>query len=337
MQNTILYDWFSVTSKIDSPQTIAEWLGLGGLDWEIIKGAHGYRDRWYNGGISIHYNGRDDMGVWLEMSGQGCRTFESFGHGDWASLFEYILFEDSSYHLTRLDVAYDDHTGVLDIHQLERDTRDLQLVTKWRRVSYEWSHEFRDNIDGICLNYGSPASDVKLRIYDKAAERGFTDGRHWVRAELQLRDDRASAFLAADADLGSKFCGVLRNYIRFVDPGTDSNKWRWPTKWYWERFLGAVEPLRLWSAPGVEYNLGKLESYVYQQAGAAAFTLLEIVGLEEFVRGLRRHSPRLAAKYRQLIAQYRLSEVLPYEQGRGEVQEEDQESGVFPFADGDLL
>jgi len=32
---------------------------------------------------------------------------------------------------------------------------------------------------------------VLVRIYDKAAERGFTDGRRWARVSLQLRDKRA--------------------------------------------------------------------------------------------------------------------------------------------------
>ena len=74
-------------------------------------------------------------------------------------------------------------------------------------------------------------SSVLIRIYDKAAERGLPEGQHWVRVELQLRDERAEAFCFDPAPIGLLFRGVLVNYVRYVDdPGTDSNCWRWPMK-----------------------------------------------------------------------------------------------------------
>ena len=47
-----------------------ELLGLQDMTWELMKGGNGYRDRLYWGGISILYNGREDMGVFLDMSSQ---------------------------------------------------------------------------------------------------------------------------------------------------------------------------------------------------------------------------------------------------------------------------
>ena len=82
----MLIDWVSITSKIHSPANFIDLLGLRDVTWETVHGAHGYRDRLYWGCISIHFNGRDDMGIWLEMSGQGCRNFESFGTGDYEAL-----------------------------------------------------------------------------------------------------------------------------------------------------------------------------------------------------------------------------------------------------------
>jgi len=55
-----------------------------------------------------------------------------------------------------------------------------------------------------------------VRIYDKAAERGFTDGQHWVRIELQLRDGRAAEFSKIPMDIGEAFAGVLLNYLRYA-------------------------------------------------------------------------------------------------------------------------
>ena len=68
---------------------------------------------------------------------------------------------------------------------------------------------------GTSCQIGSPKSKVLVRIYDKAAERGLADGRHWVRVELQLRDKRAEEFLKIPMCIGKAFAGVLLNYLLF--------------------------------------------------------------------------------------------------------------------------
>ena len=75
-QNIVLHDWLSFTSKDHTPDELIAALGLSHCPWTDTKGARGYLDRKFFGSISIHYNGREDMGVWCEMSGQGCRNFE---------------------------------------------------------------------------------------------------------------------------------------------------------------------------------------------------------------------------------------------------------------------
>lgn len=194
-ENQILYDWVSITSKIDSPQTLIELLGLNrdGVTWESCKGMHGYLDRMTFGGVNIHYNGREDMGVWLEMSGQGCRTFESFGSGDYESLFDYVRENPGDLHITRLDVAFDDHSGILDMEQLKADTSSDNYISKWSGGTVRAGHGQNRGQDTI--EFGSMKSAIFLRIYNKAAERGFAD-KHWIRTEIQMRDERALSFLA---------------------------------------------------------------------------------------------------------------------------------------------
>ena len=89
-ENIVLYDWLSFTSKKHTPEEMIAALGLGHCPWQDTKGAHGYLDRKYFSCISIHYNGRADMGVWVELSGQGCRTFETLSDRGWADLFQWI-------------------------------------------------------------------------------------------------------------------------------------------------------------------------------------------------------------------------------------------------------
>ena len=303
--NLILYDWVSITSKIHSTQNFMELLGLQDMIWELLKGGNGYRDRLYWGGISILYNGREDMGVFLDMSGQGCRSFESFGTGDFEELFAEVRENPDEMNLTRLDIAFDDHEGLLNIDLLRDDTEDKNFVSKFRQCAFTWSYDNQTDIRGLTIEHGSMSSEIFLRIYDKAAERGFLDGRHWVRVELQLRRDRAFAFLEAPGTIGQRFCGVLRNYLRYVqDPGADSNKRRWPTTAYWDRLLDGAAPIRLYEKPGAEYNLMNLEDYVYKQAGGAVATLLQIVGDEKFRKGLQQRGTQLNPKYKVLLDQY---------------------------------
>jgi len=132
-ENIVLYDWLSFTSKIHTPEELIEALGLSHVNWTITKGAKGYRDRKYFSCISIHYNGRSDMGVWVEMSGQGCRTFESLSAVGWEGLFHFI--SKNGLNITRLDVAYDDHTGVLPMEKLISDTQTGMFVS--RSVSWQ--------------------------------------------------------------------------------------------------------------------------------------------------------------------------------------------------------
>ena len=91
-ENAIIYDWLTFTSKIHDLDSMLEFLGFDdSISWQSLKGQNGYRDRLYYDGVSIHYNGSDDMGVCVSMSGKGCRTFETFGSGDYDYIFSEII------------------------------------------------------------------------------------------------------------------------------------------------------------------------------------------------------------------------------------------------------
>lgn len=298
-ENIVLYDWLSFTSKKHSPEELIEALGLTHCPWQEIKGAHGYRDRKYFSCISIHYNGRDDMGVWCEMSGQGCRTFESLSARSWESLFSWIAAQELK--ITRLDVAFDDHTGVLDMKQIVQDTTEGNYVSR----SDYWETVLSSK--GSTVQIGSPQSKVVIRIYDKAAERHCEAGTHWIRVEIQLRDDRAIQFTKIPLSIGESFSGVLLNYLRYVIPNdTDANKWRWEMTDYWLDMLEVLTPIRIYTTPGMEYNIDRCKNYVINQAGNAIDALIEIYGLNEFHRMIRNRDAAPNPKYEQLVKRYKL-------------------------------
>ena len=295
----VLIDWLSITSKIHTQQQIIALLGMESATWTITKGAHGYKDRLYYNCISIHYNGSPDMGVWLEMSGQGCRCFESVGHGDYDMLLQLVQDNPEQMKVTRMDVAFDDHSGILDIQQICQDTRLQNYVAKaiaWQVV---------ESNKGAAVYIGSQQSDVLIRIYDKAAERNITDGSHWVRVELQLRRDRALEFSRLPGTIGERYAGVLVNYLRYVVPADDdSNKWRWPLTDYWADLIGAAAALSIYTKPGLEYNVLRCERYVYTQAGNAIDALIKCYGPEQFLDKLHKRTVRPNPKYTHMIDEF---------------------------------
>jgi len=304
-----LIDWTAVSSKIHSPENFIEELGMEGITWQTLKGFYGYKDRIYYDGVSIHSNGRDDMGVFCELSGQGCRVFETYGHGDFTRLYDDLLFHTPQTHFTRIDIAFDDHDGILDMDRLFYDTDNENFVSKFD--DFESISGRKKGIRGKSVNFGNKGSPVFIRIYNKAAERGLTDGSHWIRVELQLRDDRAEAFArrfvaCGEDSVGDTFLGILNNYLRFVVPQhDDSNRWRWPMADYWARFIGAAERVRLFQRPGTEYNLHDLENFVFKQAGNAISTYIDIKGEDAFMDALKKRGTHKNPKYEQLRAKHR--------------------------------
>lgn len=316
-ENIILIDWFSFTSKIDSTDSI---LRLLGLDYPLIKfqdlgGMHGYKDRLYFEGISIHFNGSEKMNldgsVWVEMSGQGCRAFEQYSsHKDWIFILTQIFNAPDDYHITRCDIAYDDWSGVLDIDQLRRESSKHNLVTKFRDYGVDRSYVNND----CTLYFGSKKSDVLFRCYNKAAEREREDEiEHWIRFEIQLRDEYAEKFLEEfyySGCLGQTFAGVVKHYLRFVKPSrSDSNKARWSTRKWWERFVSDVESISLYTKKETDYNEYKLHEFVVNNAGNAVDTFITIFGEDKLLDDLKHRRTSLSAKYKQLIDKHKLQDL----------------------------
>lgn len=311
-KSNVLFDWVSITSKTLTEADFIQLLGMGACNWSVGQGFHGYQTRLYFDSISIHTNGRSDMGTWLEMSGQGCRAFETYGTADYESLFNLVISSPKDFNITRLDVAFDDFSGLLDIDRVFQDTMKQNYTAKAENWSCTCSSA------GTSINIGSPQSKVLIRIYDKLAERLSKiadkdqreriseDIEHWVRVELQLRDDRAEEFLRLlkENTLGQAYAGVMKHYLQYgyvVPAKNNPDKLIFHVYPYWKDFLGDAEDLSLYIKPGVEYNLERCKEYVYNMAGNAVDALIKIQGFEGFLKGLDERRIRQNAKYMKLI------------------------------------
>lgn len=312
--NKVLVDWLSFTSKIDSDSSIFDVLGLTSIksNFQLIYGFQGYRHRLYFDGISIHYCHSKNAGVWVEMSGQGCRNFETYSKISFPELFKIILTNEESedYHTTRLDIAYDDFNRVIPLRKLSKQILDEHFVSKFNPKSCTVLQAA--GRQGITCDIGSRKSALKFRVYDKAFERGFfeeieKDDFSWVRWEVQLRDDRASSFIRCTLDMsvGQVLSCVVLNYFRAIDENkSDSNKRRWKTSKWFLNFIGDVEKISLFTPCKTDYNLFKCERYVYTQAGNAVDTLIKIKGVDVFLSELSASKSETTPKYKELLSTY---------------------------------
>ena len=218
---------------------------------------------------------------------------------------------------TRLDLAFDDHTGILDINRIRQDVEDRNYTGSPKIASFVWKDHQETDIQGLTVYVGSMKSPIFVRIYNKAAERGFND-RHWIRVEICMRKDRAMAAVAEILklqDVGKTFCGVLRNYCCFRESAADTNKSRWPIADYWENLLQGAERIRLWISPGEPYNFQKTEDQLIFQYGQALQAFVAIHGnIHILLKRSREAHPDLKKKYQMAIDDAKLQQRMYNEQ-----------------------
>lgn len=158
----------------------------------------------------------------------------------------------------RLDIAFDDYRGHLDIYHMDkRLRRGDAVVTRWRQAALLDSFAIGDGDRGETLYIGDRKSESFARVYNKRAQelaRGADPvglPASWVRFELELKRARADSVLKAalaDGWTPTFFLGFLRSLIDFKrKDGEDENiSRREPARW-WARFLGEVgkRPVRI--------------------------------------------------------------------------------------------
>lgn len=312
MENLILIDWLSFSiRRIDQQNEtyytlidILELLGLSDFEnlFESCNGFYGYKERIYYGGISIHTNNPNTDTYLIEMSGKGCRTFETYSKSDFTSLFLFLYHFKHICNVTRLDIAYDDFGGLLQKDVILKHITSRFYITKFKSIYSEISY----TADDWTLYFGSKKSDVMFRLYDKAAERDCKDKiPHWLRWEIQLRDDFAREFLnkiiAEDLNIGAIFKGVLYNYLRFCKETKDTNKQRWKlAKWYAD-FLGSVAKIKLWTPCDVDYNFQRLQDYIQINCGNAIDAFIKIKGIDYLQKVITARPTKANPKYLRLI------------------------------------
>lgn len=313
-----LIDWFSISFKtLKNLDCFFKWFHLDISEFKPVAGHWNYRYGLWQNGVVIYYTitqdstGKEYYDICLNLSGSGCRRYESIrgNNFDWLIFYESILktFGNQCINVSRVDLALDvkDNT-VPDMLKIIKLIDEHKYITQFRRVvtgrgSEEWAY------------FGSPKSDTRLRIYNKAIERGFKDEK-WIRFEYQFRNEAADRFLnhyVHCRNVGQCFKDFVSKSVTFttkpnMPTGKDSFNHHTdrlnPVRWWVEFVKGAGEITKL-EVVGEEYNYTALKKYIELQAAPSLLTFVKANGnsLSALWEIIQKQEDRLNEKQKQVI------------------------------------
>ena len=282
----ISIDWLSFTIHTNNPSemeiddivrdvdNILESIGLKAKCFrDCPNGANGYKRMKKYENISVLYDGAPNMGIHVNVSGSSVGTlleayrefitedtpfgmaYTDFDETILSSFFNRLF--DMGASITRLDLAIDDFGAqYYELDDIKRKQEKGKIISKWK-TWHEISPKTTSSNDkiGQTLYFGSPQSEIQLRIYDKQLERNkvLEPGNEnyiytpWVRWELEFHKDRAnevSRMLSDGSALGSVAVGVLAHYFRII-VFDDCNKSRCSSERKWQKFIDNVKSLKI--------------------------------------------------------------------------------------------
>lgn len=215
---------------------------------EVKHGHHGYQKRWTNGLVVVYGDGvHANMGVHVQIHGQGWAQYRDRQSGSPAEILRILTREFAYRHTTRIDLAFDDYEGLLRMRQIAAAVEH----GAWAGAAHK--HQIISGSDGMTVYLGRRPGN-QVRFYDKLAEQIGKGGHevamvlkaagvsHWIRCELELREQRAEAMVQAlieGEDMRGLTIGEIRRVVDFRFP-EGSTKKRWDVLDWWERFAGRV-------------------------------------------------------------------------------------------------
>lgn len=205
----------------------------------------------------------------------------------------------------RIDFAFDDKVGLLDMGLIGLAVRERSYVSRSKSCTHYEKHT-ASGMDGETWAFGSRSSETYLRIYDKAAEQ--QQGGHWIRVELELKDERANAavgeLLAFSPDeWSSKVASWLYAFVDFklVD-AADHNRSRWLTVDWWQDFLGQVRKSKIFTSIKIR-SVQEVFDWVEKQVAPSMYVLWRTFGMDELHNMILSAQSRLRDKHLSLIAE----------------------------------
>lgn len=289
-------DWLqfacSVPSEVDAKNLI-EWM-CGNFDdvpvfrWGVTKT---YGCRWEHSGVT----GRGaSFAINPPLDGKQCRVWASFPASAcrvvsvprMRAILEILLI-DYQADITRLDIALDDYTKLIDKRWIEEAFANGN-VARFAYLDIRMPKRLGVADNGFCVYMGSPQSDKRVRFYDKSVEsNGETDCHRW---ELQLRGERAKSavreFVQIDRNAGelmaSFLSGCVVGAVDFVDHESGDRLSRRNRLAWWNEFVERVGACVRVAIPAVRRTIRRTIDWIEAQVETSLAMCREYMGNTAF-------------------------------------------------------
>lgn len=305
----VCIDWLSFTfnpSENFFADDVIMLLGFQLTDFvRAPKGANGYRSmlKLNEANIRILHDGKEDMGVHVDVSGSAIATLlsawqkkntvstpfntQAISYKDWNYTLLLDLLDTLSQVVTftRIDLAIDDMGGnYYSCEDILLLIENQQFVSKFRKYSTYSSSSLNDGTrQGNTIYFGSRQSEIFLRVYDKQLELSNKHHAdcpfHWIRWELELKKKRANQMvklLLETHSLSTVCIGILGHYLRFIEHDNPI-KSRCSNTAIWDAFINNMDKLSLY-VPDAQKTIEDTKKWVDKYIGASLSAIIEADG-----------------------------------------------------------
>ena len=280
---------------LDMTYVIENILLLKGRYFQFLGyGFYNYTSQYVMGDISLMTSDNEDMGILLELKGQGCRQFEGLltANGcSWIDFFELCNKHNGVY--KRIDLAINDKIGFLDIKLLTDKMDNGEYKSLFRDYSAVKSGTMTRHMEktgmGRTLYIGSKKSEIYFCIYEKNYEQYVKHGIEIEdaviinRFEIRLKNERAERAvhdLLMHNDFERTVYAIIDRYIVFLDEDEKKDIDEWQVNPMWDWFIGDIrEGLRLTMKPE-PYDIKRTENWVRTQV-MPTLKMLEKIDVEQ--------------------------------------------------------
>ena len=311
-QQTTLIDFLTIrfAGYTDPKEVIKQALQLDPDVFRHEAGRFRYSNSLRFNQISVYYGGAKNMGICVQLTGEGCREYCML-KGNPLALVGILHRLKPSDAVTRIDIAKDDFDGNLNLTMISK--MDKQSI----RTKLEGQTEIRKSDGGHTIYFGARESEYEVRIYNKAIQM-HVEGE-WIRVEQVLRKKKADSFARylteqiddrmtieeQSAKLNKLASGLLLKHLAFIEPGK-SNKSRAELLPWWKVFLDTDTPLKIPKAVKIP-NIAKKEEWIRKSISQLLCALTMVLGtdwlIEILMCGLQNNAKR-NSQYFELAAMY---------------------------------
>lgn len=302
-----------------------------------------YKERYEcnNISVSVPYDARENQqGYNISMSGNGCRYYEAHIKDSefidvsdiWRGLFSRLrelTKKGIAVNVSRLDIAVDDFSGALDIERIERCIDNDEVATRFQKKTVDaggndiyiaTNHvktSFFRRIRSKTISFGSRESRSYCRIYDKKAEqmqKHFNDEDktefnrldkipHWVRLEVEFKDENALSMVNAFIDekhFPHFFASYINGMLRFIKRDS-ANTSRCTTQKWWLDFIGTTNKTSISCGDYKPVTAKRHLQYVYKMLSGAIYTAMNLESVDTLLNNIvARAQFNLNAKHAKL-------------------------------------